>query len=549
MNKKYTGFISTVMAVFLAGSILAGCGKGAGETNAGGDGTAEGRPQASTAAEKTAEGKSEFSYPVKTDVTLTYWMQLNGNVSQTVKNMAETPFAQELMKKTGIKIEYQHPPLGQEKEAFSILLASQDLPDIIEYAWSSFSGGPEKAITDGAILQLNDIIDQYAPNLKAYLSSDAEADKMVKTDTGKYYVFPSIKGDDFSKTYAGPIIRKDWLDDCGLPVPETIDEWTAMLKAFKEKKNAEAPLTCYWNESFITGAFGIIGTFYIEDGKFKYGPLEPAYKDFVMLYRQWYKDGLLDKNFSTLDAKTMDANMLGGKSGATISLAGSGLGKWLNAMKEKDPKYDLVGAPYPVLKKGDRCKFGHTSLTYIGGSSAAISTSCKNVELAARLLDYGYSEEGSLLYNYGIEGTSYTLVNGKPTYTELVTNNPDKLSAAAVLAQYSRASYAGPYVQDSAYSEQTFTMPQQIDAIKIWMDTDAPLHIVPPVTPTPEESSEQAKIITAVHSTFLQEEFLKFVMGENPIESYDAFVAEMKKMGIERAIELKQAQLDRYNKR
>lgn len=546
MNRKFTRFISIAMVVFIVGSILAGCGKST-ETTTPEKSTA-GQAAASTETEKTAEVKEAFSYPAKTDVTLTYWMQMNGNASKTVKSMDETPFSQELMKQTGIKIEYQHPPIGQEKESFNIMLASGDLPDIIEYSWAGFPGGPEKAMTDSIILQLNDVINQYAPNLKAFLDSDAEANKMVKTDTGKYYVFPSIRGDDFSKTYAGPIIRKDWLDDCGLQIPTTIDEWTAMLRAFKEKKGAEAPLSCYWNESFITGAFGIIGTFYIDGGKFKYGPVEPAYKDFIMLYREWFKEKLLDNNFATLDAKTMDANILGGKTGATIGLAASGIGRWLTAMKEKDPRYDLIGSPYPTLKKGDKPKFGHTSLTYMGGGSAAISASCKNVELAARLLDYGYSEKGSMLYNYGIENESYSMVNGKPTYTELVTNNPEKLSSAVALAKYSRASYAGPYVQGSAYSEQTFTMPQQKNAVKTWIDTDASLHIVPWLTPTPDESSEQAKIITQV-STLLSEEFMKFVMGQKPMEEYDAFVAEMKKMNIDRAIELKQGQLDRYNKR
>ena len=39
------------------------------------------------------------------------------------------------------------------------------------------------------------------------------------------------------------MIRKDWLDDLGLEVPETIDEWYTALKAFKEEKGATAPLT------------------------------------------------------------------------------------------------------------------------------------------------------------------------------------------------------------------------------------------------------------------------------------------------------------------
>lgn len=559
MDKKYTRLISIISVIFVIIGMLAGCGqkkedgtgavqKEAGTAAGSENGAETSRNEASNASEKTEEANKEFSYPLNTDVTLTYWMQLNGNVSQTAKSMADTPFAQELMKQTGIKIEYQHPPLGQEKESFNIMLASRDLPDIIEYSWAGFPGGPEKAMTDGVILQLNDTIDQYAPNLKAYLNKDTEVNKMIKTDTGKYYVFPSIRGDDFSKTYAGPIVRKDWLDDCGLAIPETIDEWTAMLRMFKEKKNAEAPLSCYWNESFITGAFGIVGTFYIDEGKFKYGPIEPEYKDYILLYRKWYEEGLLDKNFATLDPKTMDANILGGKTGATIGLAASGIGKWLNAMKEKDPKYDLIGTPYPTLKKGDRPKFGHTSLTYIGGGSAAISTSCKNVELAARFLDYSYSDKGALLYNYGIENVSYTVVNGKPEYTELITNNPEKLSNAVALAKYARASYAGPFVQDKGYAEQNFTLPQQKEAISRWIESDASLHIVPWLTPTPEESSEQAKIISQV-STLLSEKFIKFVMGEEPIEKYDAFVEEMKKMGIERAIELKQGQLDRYNMR
>jgi len=548
MNRKYTRFISIAMVILLLGSILAGCGKSTEETVTTEKSTAASQQQASIAAEKTAEVKEEFSYPVKTDVTLTYWMLLNGNVAQTVKSMSETPFAQEFMKKTGIKIEYQHPPVGQEKESYNIMLASGSYPDIIEYGWSGFPGGPEKAITDGIILQLNDVIDQYAPNLKAYLSSNKDADKQVKTDTGKYYVFPSIRGDDFTKTYAGPVVRQDWLDDCGLQIPTTVDEWTAMLRAFKEKKNAEAPLSCYWNESFMTGAFGIVGTFYIDDGKFKYGPIEPGYKDYIMLYREWFKEGLLDKNFATLDAKTMDANILGGKTGATVGLAASGIGKWINAMKEKDPKYNLAGAPYPVLKKGDKPKFGHMDKTYIGGGSAAITTSCKNVELAARLLDFAYGKEGSMLFNYGIENESYKMVNGKATYTEVVTNNPEKLTASAAAAKYSRACYSGPFISGREFTEQTFIMPQQKEAIARWMDTDMALHLVPWVTPTPEESSEQAKIISEV-STYLSENFMKFVMGEEPIENYDAFVAQMKKMNIERAIALKQGQLDRYNKR
>ena len=42
---------------------------------------------------------------------------------------------------------------------------------------------------------------------------------------------------------SGPIIRADWLEELGLEVPQTIDDWTNVLTAFKEQKGAQAPLT------------------------------------------------------------------------------------------------------------------------------------------------------------------------------------------------------------------------------------------------------------------------------------------------------------------
>ena len=95
-------------------------------------------------------------------------------------------------------MEYIHPNDQQTVEQFNLMIASDELPDVIEYDWTgrsagSYPGGPEKAIQDGVILELNDLIDQYAPNLKKKLDADPALDQMVKTDSGKYYVFPMIR--------------------------------------------------------------------------------------------------------------------------------------------------------------------------------------------------------------------------------------------------------------------------------------------------------------------------------------------------------------------
>ena len=55
---------------------------------------------------------------------------------------------------------------GQEAAAFNIMQSSDDMPDIIEYGWSGYPGGPDKAIDDKFITPLNSYIEKVCPNLK-----------------------------------------------------------------------------------------------------------------------------------------------------------------------------------------------------------------------------------------------------------------------------------------------------------------------------------------------------------------------------------------------
>ncbi|MDR6552100.1 extracellular solute-binding protein [Paenibacillus qinlingensis] len=500
---------------------------------------------------------SATTYPMTTDKTLTYWGELNGNLTGVKTTHADVPFFQEWQKKTGVPLKFLAPPTGQAKEALNVMLASGDLPDMIEYNFlSDFPGGPEKAIKDGYILKLNDLIDKYAPNLKKYLKEHPEVDKMVKTDNGSYYAFPFIRGDEYLQVFQGPMIRKDWLDELGLPVPETIDDWTTTLKAFKEKKGAAAPLSFiskprFFNESYngaFLGAFGVNRGFYLDNGKIKFGPSEAGFKDYLKTFHQWYQDGLLDKNIATVDTKALDGSFATGATGASIGNAGGGIGKWQPLVQAKDPKAQLVAAPYPVLKKGDTPKFGQKDNPYSSGGIVAVTAKSKNPELAVRMLDYGYSEAGHMFFNFGTEGTSYSMVDGYPKYTDLLMKNPDKLAPAQAMSMYIRGSYNGPFIQDKRYAEQFFVLPAQRDAINVWKKTDTAKYSLPPLTPTPEESSEYAKIMGDMN-TLVDEMTLKIILGNEPVDGFEKYVDKMKSLNLSRAIEIQQAALDRYNKR
>lgn len=546
MTKRRKHLVSALVVTTMMSSLAVACSSN----------TTKPAPNASDNKTSPAPGTAT-TYPIQTDKTLTYWGELTGNIVGVKSTHADVPFFQDWQKKTGVKLKFTAPPTNQAKEALNVMLASGDLPDMIEYDFlGAFPGGPEKAIKDGYILKLNDIIDKYAPNLKKYLKDNPNIDKMVKTDNGSYYAFPFIRGDAALQVYQGPIIRKDWLDELGLPVPETIDDWYTTLKAFKEKKGAAAPFSVVsvprpfneFNNGHFMEAYGVTRDFYLDNGTIKFGPAEKGYKDFLALFHKWYSEGLIDKNIATVDTKAMDANFGSGATGATIGNAGGGIGRWQPIVEAKDPKAILVAAPYPVLKKGDTPFYGQKDHPFSSGGMVTITANSKNAELAARLLDYGYSDEGHMFFNFGTEGVSYKMENGYPKYTDQLMKNPDKLSPSQAMSLYIRANYSGPFVQDKRYIEQYLALPTQRDAVAIWQKTDVDKHKLPPITPTPEESSEMAKIMNDVN-TLVDEMTLKIILGTEPVDNFDKYMEKMKTLKLDRALQIEKAALDRYNKR
>ncbi|MDF2837057.1 MAG: transporter substrate-binding protein [Paenibacillus sp.] len=488
-------------------------------------------------------------YPLDTKEKFSYWGAINGNLVTFTTNLAEAPIGKAIAEATGVKVEYIHPTEGQELEQFNLLIASTKLPDAMEYTWTSYPGGPEKAIADGVIIPLNDLIDKHAPNLKKILEADPELDKMVKTDSGQYYAFPMLRNTE-GVVFRGPILRKDWLDELGLAVPVTIDDWHAMLTAFKEKKGATAPLSAqYANKMNLQDAFyGAYRTsqdFYIDDeGKVRYGPLDPQFKDVIALFRQWYSEGLIDKDFPIVERDTLDKRILNGETGATVFLLGGGMGRWLESAKAQTPEFDLVAAPYPVLNAGERPFTGQRDFKYNPKASVAITTSAQNPELIVKWLDFAYSEQGAMMYNFGIEGESYTIENGVPTFTDTIMAN-EKYNSQQMLSQYTVPN--GPYPMHEEKSTNTF--PQQDEAVKVWSETDAAKHILPAfITPTVDESKQVAQTMTAVN-TYMEEMFIKFVMGNEPLDKYDGFVKQLEEMGVRDVITIYQGAMDRYNNR
>ena len=513
-------------------------------------------------AESAFAGGSAEGAAATQKVKIKYWMELAADkVTPIYKSEGESDLYKWLAEKFNVDIEWLHPPVGQARDQFNLIVASRELPDIMEFDLrSNYPGGPAKAITDGVTVKHNEIIDKYAPNLSGLFKANPEWARMAKLDDGTLYGFPFIRGHEALMVYFGPQFRADWLQELNLKAPTNVDDWYVVLKAFKDRKGIEYPFSFRQkgvgqdgNDLFdggtLSGAWGVNRGFYLDENKqVKYGNMEPGWKDFITTMAKWYKEGLIDPDFPVQDLKTWRAKVLDNKVGAFINLVGGGMGYFYNTILPTNPKFKLVGAPNPSLHAGGKTRFGQKQWDVPTPSQAFITPANKVVQRSAEYLDFGYGKEGHMVFNFGFEGKSYTMINGYPTYTDIVVKNPQGLAMGIAMSPWMRSHYAGPFVQDVRYFEQFMQYPDQVNAAKTWATSSDFSWRLPQIAPTAEESSKIAAIMTELN-TYTDEMLLKFVMGQAGLDQWDSYVAQIKKMRVDEALAVQKAALDRYYKR
>lgn len=496
---------------------------------------------------------AEISYPLEDAKPITYWLTLNSNVAAGSKSLNETPYAAGLIERTGVEVEFIHPATGQQTEQFNLMIASGKMPDIVEFNWvTGYTGGPSNAIANGLIVELNDYLEEFAPDYLAFLQEHPDIDMMVKTDDGQYYGFTMFIIDEQMMTSYGPFLRQDWLEELGLEVPTTIDEWTTVLTAFKEEKGAEVPFNFNENRTLndmfygglFVGAFGTNISYYVDEGQVLYGPAQPQYKDFLAKMNEWYDAGLIDASFATADSAERDANMLSGRTGATVGWGSAHLGSLKRAFAEVDENADLVGVTYPTLNEGERPMFGQKRFPMDMPTTVAINAKSENIEQIIKFLNYGYTEEGYFYNNFGIEGTSYDLVDGYPQMKDDILN-PAEGSIGQAWTQYARAPYSGPFRQSPMYFEQYLNLPGLQDAVALWAATDALDHMLPPVSISLEDGKTYNKI-SADMDSYAFEWTVQAITGAVSLDDFEDFVATLEDIGLEEATRIQQEAYERY---
>lgn len=492
---------------------------------------------------KTNNTKNESNELSSEPITLTYWYPLWPNEAELVQSLGDNEAYKKISEITNVTIEYIHPPVADTAQVFNTMLASRNLPDIITHDYYvDYPGGADKAIEDGVYLRLNELIEEYAPNYNK-LIQDEELKKQTRTDEGNIWCMSMI--DTFAQeAYLGPSYRKDWLDKANLPVPETMDEVYNTLKVFKEDFNATAPLGMakdgvFTGSHMLISAFGVTNTFFRSGDDIAFGPLEPGYKAYLETMAKWYEEGLIDSEFAT-------------KTNLSADITTDKVGMWEdgfwspNTLKQQsiNPEFEMVPGPYPTLKKGEKVTLRQQNYRS-QQNNTAVTSSCKNPERAVQWLDFKYSEEGYYLANYGTEGETYTMVDGKPEYTEFFTESKNPKGLDFFNAQYYYLIGKGPFLRQ--WDREMFSFSDDAyDWMKLWHNSGTGEANIPPYLTMPPAEGEKFSVIMGDINTLVAEKTVVIITGQEPVSNWDKYVEKMKELNIEEAIAIRDAALKRY---
>lgn len=424
-------------------------------------------------------------------------------------------------------------------ETFSIVIASGSIPDIMQALSTDFlQYGPE-----GAFLSLNDLIDEHAPHLKKFLEENPDVRSAASDSEGNIWFIPFIADGEAEK---GWFIRKDWLEKLNLEEPKTVDDLYNVLTAFVNDDpngNHKKDEVGFFHRNTTIGIEGLMALWnaYLDyrvfDNKVVFGPLEPEYGDAMTNMAKWYKEGLIDKEIFTRGTKARDILLADNLGGLTHDFFAS-TGNYNEQLEGKIEgfRFDPMLPPADVNgvvkepSKRDRAK----------GYGWGIAHSNPDPVATIKYFDFWFTEEGRRMANFGIEGDTYTMVDGKPIFTDKVLKS-DKAPVDVIRETGAQSNFG--FQQDYFYEEQ-WTLPLATEGINQYKEHNVYMDKYPVLKFTEEEQKEIQKINPKVE-TYIVETRQQWILGAKPVD-HAAFVKELEKLGARRLVEINQAAYERY---
>ena len=412
--------VSLMLVSAMVAGMLAGCGSDSGSSK-GGSSTETG-----SAAEASSSGETADDADDKSPITFEYFNAdgKNGNW--------DNPVAKAITEATGVTLDVSYPVAsqGDAKEDVALMIANDEYPDMI-YA----KGSATDLYQAGALIDMTDLIEKYGPNIKKMYGAEMEKLKWSQDDPGIYQL--SYAGVNQKTLTTGGSCQIQWaaLKENDYKYPKTLDEYEKMIKSYlAAHPKTEDGLDMIgitmsasdWHWMITLGnPAGLIADASPDNGQWiiddeynvHYKHVTDEEKEYFKWLCRMYNEGILDPNFAT---QTDDDYIAKVASGRVVAITDA---EWHYSQCEAtlvaDGKVDQTYVGLPVTLREDQVE---KALLYQGttvGWGIGITKSCEDPVRAIKFLDYLCSDDGQILYHWGIEGENYFLDDdGQPYRTD-----------------------------------------------------------------------------------------------------------------------------------
>lgn len=469
----------------------------------------------------------------------------------------EYAFWQELARLTNMQMEnIANPNIADGVEALNQMLLSGQLADVIFVGRAEI---PALAL-QGAFIPLNDLIAEHAPNIQRYFEVMPDVRAASTNPNGNIYAIIDtlnpIWGDGIG-AYNIPtmmwFIRQDWLDILGMDIPTTFDETVEVMRAFRNgdpNGTGVADTVPYFfrnrNLSGLHDLFGVPGDNAgwgpdpYNPGEIAFGRTHERYRTALRYMAQWYQEGLIDPEIFDRGGNARQELFAGNLGGITVD--------WFESTSSMNVHADILAAVpdfslVPMLPPYDY--FGERSIVFVQGNIGNFAWGISSDADPAlhipliRMMDFFFSETGSIMFTHGVYGQSFNLVDDNivatPEALEFTGGIPNYLRSIGLFAVGGRSPLDLSLLRARPYGEIAYA------ARRLYTDNAV---VRPPVVLGPRTQEEE--VIWATHwhdiDTHVREFEQQVVFGQVDVdEAWAGYIATLNALGLQQIYEIQRA--------
>ncbi len=449
---------------------------------------------------------------------------------------------QEIGKRLNIKFDFELVSSEVYNEKTNLIISSQDYPDLMHINdWAIV----EKYSDDGIFTDLKDLYEQYGQNVINEINDhDPNLINDLKDDKGRMFAISRI---DWSMLNTSLFVDIDLLNQIGMDKPTTIDEMYDCMVAMKALGDDICPYGAgIWTESDLQPIYTAFGTteplstsgyggWITLDGVRHYAmyTLQEETKAALKWINKCYSEELIDQEYYTISDDDAKAKLVDGKVGFS--------NEWQDGVDifAKNGGWEMSLEPMLPVEG----PFGDTLLDYRYPIVAkfVVPTDSEYAVEIMKMYDYFATEEGKTLMNWGVEGDTFVIDDGQKKYTDKIMKAENDAGTERRL--YGLDSIYFPHFMD--YDSWSQTVSEGV--VNLINDSKYAFKIeYPAISRTAEEAKEMSEIMTDIE--MLVDEYVqRFIVGQLDIdEEWDSLISRMEDMGIQRAIEISDAQMERW---